>query len=47
MPTKLTEDSAFPFREGEAVVVKIRGERMIIEKARSRGKSRKREKRTA
>lgn len=45
MPTKLTEDSAFPFREGETVVVRVRGERIIIERPRNGGKRKKREKR--
>ena len=32
LPTKLTEDSSFPFREGEQVYVRIVDRRLIIER---------------
>ncbi len=32
LPTKLTDDSAFPFKEKEKVVVRVVGERVVVEK---------------
>ena len=34
LPTKLTDDSSFPFLEGEEVRVRIDGGRLVVEKAR-------------
>ena len=33
LPKKLTEDSAFPFKPRDEVIVKIQGNRLIIEPA--------------
>ena len=33
IPKKLREDSAFPFHPGQEVIVKIQGDRLIIEPA--------------
>jgi|YelNatPaOPRAMG01_1025707.scaffolds.fasta_scaffold58308_3 hypothetical protein len=32
LPTRLTDDSLFPFREGEKLRVKISGRKLIVEK---------------
>jgi hypothetical protein len=34
LPTKLTDDSSFPFLEGEEVRVRIDGARLVVEKMR-------------
>ena len=34
LPTKLTDDSSFPFLEGEEVRVRIDGARLVVEKAK-------------
>ncbi|MBS7622886.1 hypothetical protein KEJ39_04325 [Candidatus Bathyarchaeota archaeon] len=34
LPTKLTDDSAFPFREGQLLVARVLGERLIVERIR-------------
>lgn len=49
LPTKLTDDSLFPFREGEKLKVRISGRKLIVEKyavrgSRGRAKSKKLEK---
>ncbi|MEM3004628.1 MAG: hypothetical protein QXO25_04230 [Candidatus Bathyarchaeia archaeon] len=36
LPTKFTDDSAFPFREGQTLVARILGERLVIERERKR-----------
>lgn len=41
LPTKLTEDSAFPFKEGELIQVKIMGKKLIVEKVKLRSKKSK------
>jgi hypothetical protein len=33
LPTKLTDDSCFPFREGQPLLAKVVGEKLVIEKA--------------
>jgi hypothetical protein len=35
IPASVAKDSAFPFSPGEKVVVRIEGERVVIEKLRS------------
>jgi len=40
LPTKLTDDSSFPFREGQPLLARVVGERLVIERirrARSKG----------
>ena len=37
LPTKLTDDSSFPFLEGEEVRVRIDGARLVVEKAKRGG----------
>ena len=32
LPTILTNDSAFPFKEGDKVKVRIEGKRLVVEK---------------
>jgi hypothetical protein len=32
LPTKLTDDSCFPFREGQPLLAKVVGEKLVIEK---------------
>lgn len=32
LSTKLTDDSAFPFKEWERVVVRVAGERLVVER---------------
>jgi hypothetical protein len=34
LPTKLTDDSAFPFREGQPLIARILREKLVIEKVR-------------
>lgn len=33
IPTSVAKDSAFPFKPGEEVLVRIEGDRLVIEKA--------------
>ncbi len=33
IPSKVAEDSSFPFRDEEEVVVRIQGKKVVIEKA--------------
>ena len=33
LPTKLTDDSTFPFKEGDMIIVRIDGRRLVIQKA--------------
>lgn len=42
LSTKLTEDSSFPFKEGERVIVKIQGKKLTIEKCGREKKMRER-----
>ncbi len=39
LPTKLTDDSSFPFLEGDNVAVKIAGEKLIVQLSRQKRKS--------
>ncbi len=34
LPTKLTDDSSFPFKEGDLVSVKVDGRRLVVQKVR-------------
>lgn len=34
LPTKLTDDSVFPFREGDLLLVRVDGRRLIVQKVR-------------
>jgi hypothetical protein len=39
LPTKLTDDSSFPFREGQPLLARVVGERLVVERIRrARGK---------
>ena len=33
LPTKLTDDSTFPFREGDLLSVKVDGRKLVIQRA--------------
>ncbi len=33
LPTKLTDDSSFPFREGDLLSIKVNGRKLIVQKA--------------
>lgn len=44
LATKLTDDSSFPFKEGDPLLVKIQGKKLVIEKLEKR-KPRRRRKR--
>ncbi len=35
LPTKLTDDSSFPFREGDLLSIKVNGRKLIVQKAKS------------
>lgn len=41
LPTKLTEDSAFPLKEGDKVQVKIVGKKLIVERIKTKSKKSK------
>jgi len=34
LPTKLTDDSSFPFREGQPLLARVVGEKLVIERVR-------------
>jgi hypothetical protein len=34
LPTKLTDDSVFPFKEGDLLLVKVDGRRLVIQRVR-------------
>ncbi|TMI55944.1 hypothetical protein E6H15_02290 [Candidatus Bathyarchaeota archaeon] len=34
LPTKLTDDSVFPFKEGDLLMVKVDGRRLIVQRVR-------------
>jgi hypothetical protein len=34
LPTKLTDDSVFPFKEGDLLLVRVDGRRLVVQKAR-------------
>lgn len=34
LPTKLTDDSVFPFKEGDLLLVKVDGRKLIVQKIR-------------
>lgn len=33
LPTKLTDDSSFPFREGDLLSIKVDGRKLVVQKA--------------
>ncbi len=41
LATKLTDDSAFPFRGGDRVIVEIAGDKLVVRKAVVKGKPRR------
>jgi hypothetical protein len=41
LSTKLTDDSNFPFKEGDKILVKIQGKKLMIEKYSGKTKKRK------
>ncbi|MEM2901109.1 MAG: hypothetical protein QXO32_00020 [Candidatus Bathyarchaeia archaeon] len=41
LPTKLTEDSAFPLKEGDHIQVKIVGKKLMVEKIKTKSKKSK------
>jgi len=34
LPTKLTDDSVFPFKEGDLLMVRVDGRKLVVQKAR-------------
>ncbi len=34
LPTKLTDDSVFPFKEGDLLMVKVDGRKLIVQRVR-------------
>lgn len=34
LPTKLTDDSVFPFREGDLLLVRVDGRKLIVQRVR-------------
>ena len=34
LPTKLTDDSVFPFKEGDLLLVKVDGRRLVVQRVR-------------
>ena len=34
LPTKLTDDSVFPFKEGDLLLVKVDGRKLVVQKVR-------------
>lgn len=34
LPTKLTDDSSFPFKEGDVISVKVDGRRLLVQRVR-------------
>ena len=34
LPTKLTDDSVFPFKEGDILLVKVDGRRLVVQRVR-------------
>jgi hypothetical protein len=42
LPTKLTDDSSFPFLEGDDLEVRIRGDRLVVLRADSGGRRKSR-----
>jgi hypothetical protein len=32
LPTKLTDDSSFPFREGQSLIARVLGDKLVVEK---------------
>ncbi|MBS7656199.1 hypothetical protein KEJ50_06885 [Candidatus Bathyarchaeota archaeon] len=41
LSTKLTDDSSFPFKEGNNILVKIQGKKLVIEKYSKKRRKRK------
>ena len=35
LPTKLTDDSVFPFKEGDLLLVKVDGRRLVVQRVRN------------
>jgi hypothetical protein len=33
LPTKLTDDSSFPFKEGDLLIIRVDGRKLIVQKA--------------
>ncbi len=33
LPTKLTDDSSFPFKEGDLLTIKVDGRKLVVQKA--------------
>ncbi len=33
LPTKLTDDSSFPFKEGDVLSIKVNGRKLIVQRA--------------
>ncbi len=36
LPTKLTDDSSFPFKEGDLLTIRVDGRKLIVQKAQKR-----------
>lgn len=34
LPTKLTDDSVFPFKEGDLLLVRVEGRRLVVQRVR-------------
>ena len=34
LPTKLTDDSVFPFKEGDLLLVKVNGRKLVVQRVR-------------
>jgi hypothetical protein len=41
LPTKLTDDSTFPFIEGEGIKVEVVGERLVVTRLKSKRRRRR------
>jgi hypothetical protein len=37
LPTKLTDDSVFPFKEGDLLMVKVDGRKLVVQRVRKPG----------
>lgn len=36
LPTKLTDDSSFPFKEGDLITIRVDGRKLIVQRAQKR-----------